>query len=677
MNMDRLTVIGLGVVIVSACAVTATLPNGSRTGDISPWFDTSLESLVADSLRRFRGAAELERYRARLQEAAEQRGAWWASSEFPGPRVLTASTEPLTCDPGLEECPVAALEEITVSGSRVSAPSITNNQEAGVDEGDIVKQFGRFLIVLQDGRLFSIDTGDTAGAMVLADRIDVYPSPDRGTWYDELLIMDDGLIVTGYDYTLDVSELALFRIDANGVFTYDATIYLESDDYYSENNYASRVVDGNLILYTPLYLTDSDTDEPLEFPRVRRWTTDGGYSEWQPLFAPTDIYLPIQRTLDPVVHTVSVCSLDSAVFSCRSTGVIGPGSREFYVSPEYAYLWVSSDQERYDWGVADCEPGPARRDFRPVPATLYRVSLADGRATAVFTAGVPKDQFSLEARERQFMALLWWVSGDCIENEDYGLRYARIPTAAFSTSPTPVALERYHPLPRPSGDGIENRFTEDYLVYGGAQGRWAAYYGRGDYVATDLIAVPVDAPQTLTTVSLAHSAERVEVFGGNVIVDGYRGTGGGLNVSTIDLRRHPQVGDTLYLETVLESEGRSHAFNGLADANGSGVFGLPTTFRRSLRAYDDEAGSNIHFFTVEPTLDIRTAGYLAPDPSAVDEDYECEVSCVDWYGNARPIFMNGRVFALSSAELIEASFVNGQMLERQRIAITGIPLHRR
>jgi hypothetical protein len=67
----------------------------------------------------------------------------------------------------------------------------------------------------------------------------------------------------------------------------------------------------------------------------------------------------------------------------------------------------------------------------------------------------------------------------------------------------------------------------------------------------------------------------------------------------------------------------------------------------------------------------------APDPSAVDEDYECEVSCVDWYGNARPIFMNGRVFALSSAELIEASFVNGQMLERQRIAITGIPLHRR
>jgi hypothetical protein len=675
MNMDKLTVIGLGVVIVSACAVTATLPNGSRAGDIPPWFDISLDSLVADSLRRFRSATELESYRARLQEAAERRGAWWASNQFPGQQFLTASTEPLACDPALEECPVAALEEIAVTASRVSAPSITNNQEAGVDEGDIVKQFGRFLIVLQDGRLFSIDTGETAGTMVLADRIDVYPSPDRGTWYDELLIMDDRLIVTGYDYKLDAAELVLFRIDVNGVFTYDATFYLESDDYYSENNYASRVVDGNLILYTPLYLTESDIDEPLEFPRVRRWTAATGYSEWQPLFAPTDVYLPIQRTLDPVVHTVSVCPLDSTVFKCRSTGIIGPGSREFYVSPDYAYLWVSSDEERYDWDIADC--GPARHDFRPIPATLYRVSLADGRATAVFTAGVPKDQFSLEARERQFMALLWWVPGDCVDNEEYGLRYARIPTAAFSGSPTQVALDRYHPLPKPSGDGIENRFTEGYLVYAGAQGRWAAYYGRGDYVATELIAVPVDAPESLTTVYLAHSAERVEVFGGNVIVDGYRGDGGGLNISTIDLRRQPRVGDTVYLEAVLESEGRSHAFNGRADSNGGGVFGLPTTFRQSLRAHADEAGSNIHFFTVESTLDLRTAGYLAPDPSAVDAAYECEVSCVDWYGNARPIFMNGRVFALSSAELIEASFVNGQMLERQRIAMTGTALHRR
>jgi hypothetical protein len=33
--------------------------------------------------------------------------------------------------------------------------------------------------------------------------------------------------------------------------------------------------------------------------------------------------------------------------------------------------------------------------------------------------------------------------------------------------------------------------------------------------------------------------------------------------------------------------------------------------------------------------------------------YECEVSCVDWYGNSRPIFTDGRIFALSGSELIE------------------------
>jgi len=674
MNMDRLTLVGACVVIVSACAATVTLPGDpTRTGAVPPWFDTSLDFLVADSLRRFSSSAELEAYRKRLREAAAQRGAWWARAVVSGPQQLSAATAAVECSPLVEDC-LGPLEEIAVTASRASPPSITNNQEPGVDEGDIVKQYGRFLIVLHDGRLFSIDTGAAPGAMSLIDRVDVYRSPELGTWYDELLITDDRLIVTGYDYRTDASELALFRIDSSGVITHDATFFLESDDYYSSENYASRVVDGNLVLYTPLYLTDRDDDDPLEFPRLRRWTRAEGYSEWQPLFAPTDVYLPIQRTVDPVVHAVSVCPLAEGAFRCRSTGIIGPSSREFYVSPEHAYLWVSSEQDLYDY-VDDCRGDRPRRDARPIPAALYRISLADGGATAVFTSGVPKDQFSLDARDRQFLALLWWIPGDCVPDEDYPLRYARIPTGAFSSTPTSLPRDHYYALPIPSGSGIENRFTEKYLVYGGSDGRWAAYWDDGDYPATDLIAVPVDAPDALTTVPLLHSVERVEVFGDNVVVDGYRGNAPGLNVSTIDLRRRPQVGDSAFLDRVLESEGRSHAFNGLADADGGGIFGLPTVFRQ-LSRYRDE-GSNIHFFTVEPTLDIRVAGYVAPDPSAMGADYECEVSCIDWYGNARPIFMNDRVFALSSVELIEASFINGQVRERQRVSLTGIPLYRR
>src|ERR1051325_3375164 len=44
--------------------------------------------------------------------------------------------------------------EAVMTGAR--APSITNNQEAGVDEGDIVKKRGDILVVLRRGRLFTV-----------------------------------------------------------------------------------------------------------------------------------------------------------------------------------------------------------------------------------------------------------------------------------------------------------------------------------------------------------------------------------------------------------------------------------------------------------------------------------------------------------------------------------------
>jgi hypothetical protein len=40
---------------------------------------------------------------------------------------------------------------------------------------------------------------------------------------------------------------------------------------------------------------------------------------------------------------------------------------------------------------------------------------------------------------------------------------------------------------------------------------------------------------------------------------------------------------------------------------------------------------------------------------------------VDWYGNARPLFLRGRLFALLGYELVEGRIDEGRMLERRRI----------
>jgi hypothetical protein len=46
-------------------------------------------------------------------------------------------------------------------------------------------------------------------------------------------------------------------------------------------------------------------------------------------------------------------------------------------------------------------------------------------------------------------------------------------------------------------------------------------------------------------------------------------------------------------------------------------------------------------------------GDLASAPAGRQQDDACKASCVDWYGNARPIFLGQRVLALMGYELVE------------------------
>jgi hypothetical protein len=55
----------------------------------------------------------------------------------------------------------------------------------------------------------------------------------------------------------------------------------------------------------------------------------------------------------------------------------------------------------------------------------------------------------------------------------------------------------------------------------------------------------------------------------------------------------------------------------------------------------------------------------AQSDKAVDDG--CRASCVDWYGNSRPLFVRGRVLALLGYEIVEGSLKDGRMRETRRI----------
>jgi hypothetical protein len=83
--------------------------------------------------------------------------------------------------------------------------------------------------------------------------------------------------------------------------------------------------------------------------------------------------------------------------------------------------------------------------------------------------------------------------------------------------------------------------------------------------------------------------------------------------------------DTLQETIMMESEGRSHAFNALIGSDGSGVFGLPTVYDSKL-AGRWNVPSDVQFFEIDRQLSITPLGELAGQDEE-NEQYICEVSC--------------------------------------------------
>jgi hypothetical protein len=99
------------------------------------------------------------------------------------------------------------------SFSRAASPdAITNVQQQGVDEGDIVKLAGDYLVILRRGRLFTLALGD--GTLRPASTSNAFgPGIDpSGTWYDEMLISGDKVVVIGYSYERGGTEAFMFVV---------------------------------------------------------------------------------------------------------------------------------------------------------------------------------------------------------------------------------------------------------------------------------------------------------------------------------------------------------------------------------------------------------------------------------------------------------------------------------
>ena len=134
----------------------------------------------------------------------------------------------------------------------------------------------------------------------------------------------------------------------------------------------------------------------------------------------------------------------------------------------------------------------------------------------------------------------------------------------------------------------------------------------------------------------------------------------GLHFTSVELTSEagPRLGDRYLQPLSAQAETRSHAFFFRPDDNApdgaSGVMGLPVA-KPATAAYEHlfQTSAAMVFlrrddrrFTPLGELDARSEGVV---------DDACVAFCVDRYGNARPIFIGKRIFALLGYELVEGA----------------------
>ncbi len=592
---------------------------------------------VTKSMRPFRSDAELKAYLKEL-EANQKRSRR-------GMEVNVAT--------GVFNSPAQTVSVSKDSAGKADEESVTNVQHAGVDEGGIVKVHGDHLVVLRRGRLFTVAIG--AGALKPVSAVDAF-APDinpASTWYDEMLVSDDTIAVIGYSYERGGTEIGLFNIDRAGQLRYRSTHHMRSNDYYSSRNYASRLIGDKLIFYTPLYMSLGDSDPFNNFPAIRKWHKGASPSEFRRIAPATRVYRPeqpINSNYGLALHTVTVCDLANEGFACEATGVIGPAGRVFYVSPKSVYVWVS------DWAGGGNRMKSA--------SMLYRMPLDGSSPSALQVSGSPVDQFSfLENDDAQLNVLVRSDSaGDGMWRAEVGagdVALMQVQLSAFSDGNEAVPAENYRALPKPVGYTFQNRFVGDYLLYGTGSG-W------GDPENTknpSLFAVPWKGGE-LSTLMLSHGVDRIEALGADAVVVGTDGRN--LRFTSIRLGDSPSLADSFTRKGASQGELRSHGFFYKADGEDSGVLGLPISVpgRAGYRHLFEESAAIL--FLRNNSLHFEKAGELAADSGRAVDD-RCRASCVDWYGNARPLFVHGRILALLGYEIVEGSIEDGKMRELRRV----------
>lgn len=568
------------------------------------------------------------------------------------------------------DAPLAGLGGLGATGAGAtgaaatpSSTGVTTTQIAGIDEGDIVKAMGDHFLVLRQGVLYTVRVGEE---LAVADRIAVIPE-DQDGWIDELLVHTGTrrAVVVGFVEADDATYtvMHLFDIDEQGSIERGDAIWLRSQDYFDDENYATRLVGDDLVLYSIHNLTSEDTFAPEDFEGLsadeiatmraqNRWdaTLPARRNErgrFEPTWAPRRVFVRaghVARTLQAVTR----CDLSRTPVPCTTHGVLEDGYARLFVSGTAAYLWVEdlelisapddeapeSAWDAYDERVQSVEGS----------ALVYRFPHGRSRVAVAAARGSLGSMMHLAELDGHLHALVGWDDGD--DQDDPTVELDRVESRAALLSfdlrrfGQPLVRDDVRRLPT-EAPGV-GRFLGGHLVYG-----------------ADAKTVVHDVSANETWIGDAEGdVTRVDPLLGGVLVSV---DGEGVEYLTVELGATPNIREYRRLVGASGSETRTHGFFFLPSSVGNGTFGVPIVHGASGHSRGEAAIAFFDLAEFQTTL----AGALRSEGHEV----ECTASCVDWYGNARPLFWQGGIYALMGSELVEGTRADGRIVESRRVLL--------
>jgi hypothetical protein len=133
----------------------------------------------------------------------------------------------------------------------------------------------------------------------------------------------------------------------------------------------------------------------------------------------------------------------------------------------------------------------------------------------------------------------------------------------------------------------------------------------------------------------------------------------------VRLAGYPLARDRYTRRNAAQGETRSHGFFYKQESEYEGLVGLP------IIGGGQAAGRNLRhesaslLYLRNQSLTLSELGTLDSRPGNVND--ACRVSCVDWYGNSRPLFVHKRVFALMGYEIVEGRMLDNRIAEVRRV----------